>query len=370
MAELDGDLSLGHWQISIPGTHDTMAQGNANCMLSGLGNAVHTQTWSLRTQLDAGIRFVDIRMRHEYDQFSIEHSSVALPFMFGADVLDVVFQFLADNPSETLIMRGTASEEYSAGGNTRTSDDTLAYYIAGNPDGWITSATMPTLDEARGKIVWYNSLPTILKQDNYELTTDLSFKKSSIRDTVKSMVSSTTSFSVNYFSGSTGILPLNVAGGLDVLGIGFTGTNKIAFEYSGGFTGISVFDFPGEDVVQHIFSNQGLGAPQWTPDCYADGIDCAIGSGCNECCSQYTYWNGKLITACGTEPCWEDGTLCLAGTTCSTCCNPARESLCTVCGGPEWNSGETCAQGTTCDCGCGSKGYDCPWFMFGFCRCN
>lgn len=41
MSGVDGALRLN--QISIPGTHDTMAKGVSACLQSGLANYVHTQ---------------------------------------------------------------------------------------------------------------------------------------------------------------------------------------------------------------------------------------------------------------------------------------------------------------------------------------
>ena len=41
MSEIDGSLRLN--QISIPGTHNTMAKGISACLQEGRGNYVHTQ---------------------------------------------------------------------------------------------------------------------------------------------------------------------------------------------------------------------------------------------------------------------------------------------------------------------------------------
>src|SRR5262245_27175119 len=43
-------------ELTIPGTHDT-------CALHG-GDIPKCQAWSLKDQLEAGIRFIDIRCRH------------------------------------------------------------------------------------------------------------------------------------------------------------------------------------------------------------------------------------------------------------------------------------------------------------------
>lgn len=43
MSEVDGALSLN--QISLPGTHDTMAKGITACLREGVANHVHTQVF-------------------------------------------------------------------------------------------------------------------------------------------------------------------------------------------------------------------------------------------------------------------------------------------------------------------------------------
>ena len=62
------------------------------------------QTWSLRTMLDAGVRALDIRLRHVDDAFTLEHGIIELPYTFDDDVRDVLETFLTDNPTETVVM--------------------------------------------------------------------------------------------------------------------------------------------------------------------------------------------------------------------------------------------------------------------------
>lgn len=82
---------------------------------------------------------------------------------------------------------------------------------------------------------------------------------------------------------------------------------------------------------------------------WKDGELCGVGTTCELCENGYSYWVGKLFTACGQEPCWGDGTVCLAGTTCDMCCNGAYNALGTQCGGNPWKDGELCGIGTTCN---------------------
>jgi 1-phosphatidylinositol phosphodiesterase len=137
--------------LSLPGTHDTMA-------LYG-GDLVETQSLPLRSQLDAGIRVLDIRCRHIEDVFAIHHGIVFQNAYFGTDVLKVCYEFLQDNPTETILMRlGDAGvpEEKNC---TREYEETFEWYrdnttygscIYVNPSGYDTIAT---LGEVRGKVI-------------------------------------------------------------------------------------------------------------------------------------------------------------------------------------------------------------------------
>jgi 1-phosphatidylinositol phosphodiesterase len=142
MTPLDGGLALS--QLSIPGTHDSGASiepfpGTAKC-----------QNLTISQQLDAGVRFLDIRCRHVNDAFAIYHGSVDQNLTFNA-VLDATYAFLSANPGETVIM--SIKQEHTASGNTRSFEATFDSYVALNPSKWLPGAVIPTLNEARGKIV-------------------------------------------------------------------------------------------------------------------------------------------------------------------------------------------------------------------------
>jgi 1-phosphatidylinositol phosphodiesterase len=140
--------------LSLPGTHDTMA-------LYG-GDLVETQSLPLRSQLDAGIRVLDIRCRHIEDVFAIHHGVVFQNAYFGADVLKVCYEFLQDNPTETILMRvGDAGvpEEKDC---TSDYEETFQWYrdsttygscIFIDPSGY---DTIHALGVVRGKVVIFD----------------------------------------------------------------------------------------------------------------------------------------------------------------------------------------------------------------------
>lgn len=142
MRAVDASASLA--ALTIPGTHESCARheplpGTAKCQSLGVGD-----------QLEAGVRYLDIRCRHFHDHFEIHHDLVYQQMNFD-DVLDEVLPFLAQHPSETVIM--SVKEEYKAEGNTRSFEDTFASYVKQAEARWYLGDDVPTLAEARGKIV-------------------------------------------------------------------------------------------------------------------------------------------------------------------------------------------------------------------------
>ena len=115
MSRLPDNVSVA--ALSIPGTHDTLTH-----RLRNLGHArLQCQNWDLETQLEAGIRYIDVRARlntsHHGGQESGEekdadrpgtllvyHSSAYTSYTF-TDVMTTVSSFLDANPSEAIIMR-------------------------------------------------------------------------------------------------------------------------------------------------------------------------------------------------------------------------------------------------------------------------
>ena len=142
MGALDGRKSLS--QLSIPGTHNTCAlyepfYGTSKC-----------QELTLSDQLAIGVRYLDIRCRHVDNAFKIYHGPISQHLTF-ATVVTACIDFLAGNPTECVVM--SVNEESTPSRNTRTFEETFAAYIAEDPQRWELGTTIPTLDDARGKIV-------------------------------------------------------------------------------------------------------------------------------------------------------------------------------------------------------------------------
>lgn len=82
--------------LSIPGTHNS-------CCIHGLLGIGKTQELDLPDQLNAGVRFLDIRFTHCQDNLCVHHDVICTEKSY-AGVLTTCFDFLKQHPSETILM--------------------------------------------------------------------------------------------------------------------------------------------------------------------------------------------------------------------------------------------------------------------------
>jgi 1-phosphatidylinositol phosphodiesterase len=159
--------------LSIPGTHDTMAYPKRGRILPLF---TQTQKLDLLTQLRNGVRYLDIRLQHHKNVFTIHHGLTYLHFDLS-EVLSIIETFLSSPESarETLIIRMACNNcHLDSGGakrgqneNTREFWHTMDWYIFRNPAtvGWFGlwmywgREEVPTLGEARGKVVFIQDFP-------------------------------------------------------------------------------------------------------------------------------------------------------------------------------------------------------------------
>lgn len=140
MSKLDDDIKIS--QINIPGTHDTCARYG--------GPLVECQSLELIKQLEAGIRFIDIRCRHKKNEFAIYHGIVPQQIFFDT-VRDVCQEFIRSHPRECIIM--SIKEENKAEKCTRKFEETLNEYLIDNEHYWYLGDQVPTLGDVRGRII-------------------------------------------------------------------------------------------------------------------------------------------------------------------------------------------------------------------------
>ncbi|XP_076863857.1 1-phosphatidylinositol phosphodiesterase [Brachyhypopomus gauderio] len=128
-------------EVTMPGTHNTMA-------LYG-GTLAQCNSWSLDRQLRAGVRFLDVRVRHVEGNLTIHHG-VSYQWAHFGDVLEDVAAFLKQYPTETVLMR--LREELS---ETRDIYWAVVHYVQQYThwDLLWHNQLMPTMGEARGKLI-------------------------------------------------------------------------------------------------------------------------------------------------------------------------------------------------------------------------
>ena len=142
MKSLDGTRRIS--QFSLPATH------NSGALYEPIRGTAQCQNLSIPAQLGAGVRFLDIRCRHQNDAFYIYHGPIYQRENF-ADVIGYCRDFLRAHQSETVIL--SVKEEYAAQNNTRSFEAIFENYAARNPATWLLGSTIPTLNQARGKII-------------------------------------------------------------------------------------------------------------------------------------------------------------------------------------------------------------------------
>lgn len=129
--------------LTIPGTHDSAA------FTYSWAPFVTTQALDIRKQLDAGIRFFDLRCGIRDDILEMVHGSAVLGLRLDA-VLDTMYSWLASHPTEAIIaqIKRDRKEENA----TMHFSQAIVKTVAARPERWRTANTTPTMGELRGKI--------------------------------------------------------------------------------------------------------------------------------------------------------------------------------------------------------------------------
>jgi 1-phosphatidylinositol phosphodiesterase len=261
MSRLDDEKLLS--ELSLPGTHDTMARCK-NLLCFPLDDIAQTQSMTLLQQLNSGIRVLDIRVNYERVNslgflvacengdtgcvFAIYHGLLYQGETFISSVLNVVIDFLNDHPSESIVMR--IKEE---GGDNLLFNDAMKAILAHpyysqnilkktcNPSNVNIAVKLGTGEadcDARGKFAvlrqwkndnvngeahpesigrWGSLIPSAQKQDDYSVTTnwDLHSKWEKIKTHLNTADndSSDNKLYANFLSASGGSFPYFIASG-------------------------------------------------------------------------------------------------------------------------------------------------------------
>ena len=194
MQKVNDDFLIN--ELSIPGTHDS---GALHSIFDVSGKC---QDINIKTQLNIGVRFFDLRLQLVNDEFKIVHSFVDQNLSFTSVMKDLS-SFIRSNSSEFLII--SLKKEESDVNSNKSFKDALLDELTNYDDVLCFDSLLPkTLKEARGKIYiidrydlsvgisaysgWVDSstftINDLYVQDNYRID-NIDIKKQDILSTIK-----------------------------------------------------------------------------------------------------------------------------------------------------------------------------------------
>ncbi|KAG5960708.1 hypothetical protein E4U57_005498 [Claviceps arundinis] len=281
MRHLPDDLNIT--SLSIPGTHDTMTYSIKKFHLQ-------CQNWNLTTQLNAGLRYVDIRARVKDDHLHIFHASEPTGYSYQ-DVLLALFAFLDANPSETIIMRLKREGGPIGHRNKRSFQDAFNYARLHDPVTQPGAAKhlflyngsampIPTLGQLRSKVFilqnWKDTSPhgknevyglewegpQMILEDRFIIPSPshLEYKWEAIHEALEKANADPLDnkhLYLAHLSASIGVLPIEAAAGTknETYPRGMNDKTGAWLEQNlkGGVrTGIVIFDFPGRRGIEAV----------------------------------------------------------------------------------------------------------------------
>lgn len=150
MAALPDDTPLS--ALVIPGTHDSATQYVQLAYFS------KCQALSIGEQLEAGFRYLDIRLgdagKNDFPLLMHGFTKCKVSALGSALTLDSVladcYAFLAQHPTETVLF--AVKHEHGDSPDAAMAE-ALDRFISVQPRNWLVTDTMPTLGECRGKLV-------------------------------------------------------------------------------------------------------------------------------------------------------------------------------------------------------------------------
>lgn len=140
MSKLDDETLIS--ALTIPGTHDSAAYKYS-------WPFVRTQKLDISQQLDAGIRYFDLRCGIRNDIVEMVHGPSLLGITLG-EVLDTMYLWLASHETEALIVQ--IKQDRPAERSNVHFAEAIWKALTLKPERWRTANTTPALGELRGKI--------------------------------------------------------------------------------------------------------------------------------------------------------------------------------------------------------------------------
>ena len=140
MADLDDDLPLS--ALTIPGTHDSSA-------FTYSWPFVATQKMDFLQQLNAGIRYFDLRCGVRNDVVEMVHGPTYLGLRLER-VLETMYRWLSAHSSEALVVQ--IKQDRDEEKSTAHFSHAIFKELSQKSERWRTANTTPSLGELRGRI--------------------------------------------------------------------------------------------------------------------------------------------------------------------------------------------------------------------------
>ena len=151
MKDLDDNMKIS--EVVLPGSHDTTA---INTDLAYFSRCQHL---SVKKQLNAGFRYLDIRLDlSEGDKINLKHGFINcrkynIPFstlLYLEDVLKECYLFLDENPTEGIVFVCKIESDNDVVSKIQLILDEM---IKENNQYWLLTDNIPTVGELRGKML-------------------------------------------------------------------------------------------------------------------------------------------------------------------------------------------------------------------------
>jgi len=138
--------------VTIPGTHDSATKN------VGLAYFSKCQSFTIERQLESGYRYLDIRLAVDGGQLKLMHGFNecrvgGAPWsetMYLEDVLSQCYSFLDEHPTEFIIF---AVKQEHGRESVNEFERLLASFVMQEPERWLLTDKIPTVGEARGKLI-------------------------------------------------------------------------------------------------------------------------------------------------------------------------------------------------------------------------
>ena len=163
MKRLDNDKYIS--DVVLPGTHNSASYHPSLPFFS------KCQEFDIESQLKKGFRYLDIRLDATEDGLRLVHGISGcrkglMPWsgsLMLSDVLDACYAFLEENPTEFIVfaVKQDAGDESISEFQTQ-----LKTYIDANPRRWLLTDNLPTVGQARGKLVLFRRYSDAMKYGN------------------------------------------------------------------------------------------------------------------------------------------------------------------------------------------------------------